>query len=104
MIGSYQSQGTGSKKMEVTKMKSKKEIKEALDGICDKVMAKKDGSYEVRRGYFYRHGITAEKLAEGIKHRIPEAAIQEVQDHWAPWPRDSYFRVTFVVPGSEVQS
>ena len=81
-----------------------KQIKEALSGKgFDRVIAKKDGSFEVRRGYFYRHGQTASGLAELVKGAVPNVLILEANDRWNTWPRDSYFQVIFRINGGSNQ-
>ena len=57
--------------------------------------------YIAKRGYFYRHGMTADKFAQAIKQLIPEAIITKADDHWHPWPKDSWFEVRFKVPQAE---
>ena len=75
-----------------------KEIKEKLMAHCmDRVVAKKDGTFEARRGYFYTHGLTAEGLGDAVKKLIKGAVILECPNRWNPWPRDSYFKVIFKI-------
>ena len=54
--------------------------------------------YIVKRGYFYRHGMTAERLAAAIKKLVPNAIITRSDDNYHPWPKDSWFEVRFKVP------
>lgn len=61
----------------------------------DKLIQKKDGSFEFRREYFYRHGQTTEHFVKAILRVFPDAKIVASSDHWAPWPKDSYFMVQF---------
>lgn len=74
---------------------------EVLNKLCmsdvhpDKLIQKKDGSFEFRRGYFYRHGATTEGYVKAILRVFPEAKIVESYDNFQPWPRDSYFMVRF---------
>jgi hypothetical protein len=80
-----------------------KQIKEILLGKgIDRVIAKKDGSFEARRGYFYRHGQTAAGLAELVKSAIPNAQILESNDRWNTWPHDSYFQVIFRISAEKI--
>lgn len=58
-----------------------------------KVVCKRDGTIEIRQGYFYRHGMTAEKMENKVLKYIPTATIVESGDNWQPWPKDSYFWV-----------
>ena len=56
-----------------------------------------DGSIEVKRSYFYRHGMTADGFAAGIQAELSKAGIAAVvtgQDKWASWPRTSWFVAT----------
>jgi hypothetical protein len=80
-------------------VKTKKRIVEVLNP--DTLIAKRDGTFEARSGYFYRHGRSADGFASRIKRTLGalglEVDILEVQDRWAPWPRDSYFMVRFAV-------
>jgi len=90
-------------------MVSKKVMKEMVcnrlrqaDVFPDKLILKKDGSFEFRRGFFYRHGQTTEKYANAIKQVFPRATIVESFENWQPWPRDSYFMVRFKLPEDQV--
>lgn len=65
------------------------------DIFPDKLIQKKDGSFEFRKGYFYRHGATTERYVNAILKVFPRAKILESYDNFQPWPRDSYFMVRF---------
>lgn len=74
---------------------TKKQIQEMLDVAPihpDRVIFSK-GTVKMRFGYFYRHGQTADKKAEEVKKALPIVEILSVDDHWAVWPKDSYFEV-----------
>jgi len=72
---------------------------------ADKTTFKKDGTIEYRQFYFYRHGMTPEAFAEKVQRNLAAISVWNAQrgeptfrvelvdsgDHWAPWPRDSYF-------------
>lgn len=58
----------------------------------------RDGVVTVKHGYYYRHGMTSQLFAESIKKVIPEAVVLDQGDHWAAWPKDSYFWVKFKLP------
>jgi hypothetical protein len=73
----------------------KKQIREKLAGIADSIRFKRDGSIEAKHGYFYTHGYTEGKMAAGIKAIFPSTEILSSTNHWAAWPRDSYFYVRF---------
>ena len=79
-------------------MKFKKLVKKILDEssevFADKVVCKVDGSIEVKRGYFYAHGYSAEKWAEKVKTELENAGLKvsvSNRDDWRTWPKDSYF-------------
>lgn len=72
-----------------------------LDGaaIADSIgWSGKFQEYIVKRGYFYTHGMTEDKLAAAVKNLIPEAVITSARNFWHPWPKDSWFEVRFKVP------
>lgn len=66
----------------------------------DKLIFRKNGQVVLRFGYFYRHGCTTEKYQQAVCQVFPAARFVADQcfDRWAPWPRDSYFQITFTVP------
>lgn len=46
---------------------------------------------EVRQGYFYRHGMDADKFAQSIQTKIgPEYKVTG-EDIFKSWPKDSFF-------------
>lgn len=49
------------------------------------------------RGEGYRYGRTADALARDVAQRVQalryRTAIVKAEDHWAPWPADSFFHV-----------
>lgn len=77
----------------------KKHVKESLH--MDSLTFGRDGTITAKRGFFYRHGMSAELLAEKIKKALPEAIIIEAYEHWAAWPKDSYWVVKFKMPETE---
>ena len=84
-------------------MVSKKRIKEAMIimssvVMADRVVAKKDGTYELRFGFFYTHGRTSEKMANRVKGVMAEAVtIVNHEEVYRPWPKDSYWSVAIQV-------
>lgn len=81
-----------------------KEIREKLETQhWDRITFKQDsrdgmvhkGDVYVRKGYFYRHGMTPDALCDRVLKVFPEAKIIDSGDHWAPWPRESYMWVIF---------
>jgi len=77
----------------------KKEIRNKLDGLADKVTFHRDGSIEIRFGFFYRHGMTTETCKKNVLAVVPDAKFVEDEcfENWQPWPRDSYFKITFKI-------
>lgn len=74
-----------------TRTQIKNHILDAVSGVS-KVVAKKDDTYSVRRGYFYRHGHTAVKWGERVTEQLgADFELVECNDIWKPWPQDSYF-------------
>ena len=79
-----------------------KRIKEIASnhGDLDKIVCRANGNVEIKRGYFYRHGSSAEKWAGRVDEWVSEAGIDAVEqgrDDWAAWPKGSYF-VAVVMP------
>jgi hypothetical protein len=81
-----------------------KKIRTALEEFSmltvDRVICRKTGEVEVQRGYFYRHGGSAEKFGakvvaalefNGIKTRVVRT-----EDRFRMWPKDSYFAAVIV--------
>ncbi len=75
----------------------KKFIRQQLAGTFDSVRIDKDGFVICKRGFFYRNGCDAQKLADAVKKLIPGVVNMEAREYWNRWPRDSYWRVTFCV-------
>ena len=61
----------------------------------NRLIAHKDGSFTVKKSYFYRFGQSPEKIADKIKKAIPWAEIIDTEDEWRAWPKTSYFVVKF---------
>lgn len=72
---------------------------EARDVYPDKVVCKGDGTVELRKGYFYRHGQTAETWCAKVVAGCPGVAVVDASDYWNPWPRDSYFSAVVDISG-----
>lgn len=64
-------------------------IRIATQSIADTVGKKKDGSFVIRRGYFYRQGLDSEKFKNAVLKALKdhgfEAQAVEHGDHWAPF-------------------
>lgn len=74
-------------------------------GIADSVGKKKDGTFVVRRGYFYRNGMDGQKFRDAIVkslslHGLGDVEVVDYGDHWAPFrggasvAQSSHFYVT----------
>jgi hypothetical protein len=80
----------------------KKKLKDAFENYVigvDKLAFKKDGTIEAKRGYFYRHGESPEKVADKLKSALSSQGIEiqivRTYDDFRPWPKDSNFVVVF---------
>lgn len=77
--------------------KRDKKVVAAVTAIGDSVRFSKNGEYTVKRGFFYRHGNTCERMAQAIKAAVPNARITLCEEHYNSWPRDSWFEVRFML-------
>ena len=80
----------------------KKALKNAFENSItgvDKISFKKDGTILAKRGYFYRHGASPEKMADtlvaSLKAEGIEIEVVDKYDDWKPWPKDSNLVVIF---------
>lgn len=66
------------------------------------VISKRDGTFELRRGYFYRMGMSGSRWGEAVMSKLPEGMFELVStgDKWASWPKESYFSA-FIRPVTE---
>jgi len=77
--------------------KFQKRVKKDLEtsGVyADKVVCKRNGMLEVKKGYFYRLGDSAEKWADRVKAGLISTGLSvlvDSRDDWAAWPKTSYF-------------
>lgn len=82
-------------------MTTLKQVREALDVDSASV---KNGVFTVRRGFFYRHGFTADALAASVKRAFPTAKVLDSGEVWkpfrggAPVSKQSHWFVKFEVP------
>jgi len=53
-----------------------------LEGLFDTISLR-NGVFTVRRGFYYRHGTTAEDKANCVKQYLPTARIIECGEIWA---------------------
>jgi len=78
-------------------------VRKLLRGAFDHVGINKDGYFVVKSNYFYRvqAGGTPENLAKHVIALLKKSKIKiidmESGDHWAQWPKESYFWVKFKV-------
>lgn len=80
----------------------KKKLKDAFENYVigvDKLAFKKDGTIEAKRGYFYRHDESPEKVAAKLTSALSSQGIEiqivKTYDDFRPWPKDSNFVVVF---------
>lgn len=75
----------------------RKQLRETFE----RVIFKKSGAIECRRGFFYTHGYTSEKFCQKVVETFTalgfRVLIIESYEHWATWPRESYWTVTVKV-------
>jgi hypothetical protein len=64
----------------------------------DKILFKEGGQAEGQWNYFYRMGKGPEMYAERVQQVFSKGKIVDKGDHWAAWPKRSYFWVRFT-PG-----
>lgn len=65
------------------------------EAFGDKVRCHADGTATFKQGYFYRHGLTPEKVAQRVADAFPGSEIISADDVWRAWPKDSNFVVRF---------
>jgi hypothetical protein len=62
---------------------------------------RKGKHFAYKQTFFYKHGQTAESVAENIKNKLAAAGIRikiiDKDEHWAAWPADSFWEITFAV-------
>lgn len=62
-------------------------IRTATLGVADTVGKKKDGTFMVRRGYFYRNGMDAERFRDVVVKSLEShgfsCQVVDHGDHWA---------------------
>lgn len=81
-----------------------KQVAEKL-GTNEKYVRKYKGQFRYHRSYFYRHGVTPDKLESFVKEKIPTAVITASGDHYHDFvggaesgsAKDSFLWVTFTV-------
>ena len=75
------------------------EVRQALAATADSVgYSAKSDCFVAKRSYFYRQGMTAERLALSVTAAMPvEIKVMATTDNWHAWPADSFFEVRFRV-------
>ena len=70
--------------MKATSIQS--QIREALEGVADTVSRKRNGNILIRRGFYYRHGVTSDSFANRVSERLDAKGIRvQVVDHYEHW-------------------
>jgi len=86
-------------------MTFKKFVEENLMSV-DKTVKHKKGSnfydtYSLKRGFFYRHGLTPEKHATRIEDQFKELGVEyellDCYEDWNAWPKDSWMVAKFKI-------
>lgn len=65
----------------------------ALTGHVDRLIIRKDDTFEMRLGFFYRHSGTSEKMAQRLEKITDAVKVESHWEHWATWPKGSYWVV-----------
>ena len=61
----------------------------------DRVVCHGDGTVELRRHFFYHHGMTPESWGNEVLDWLPEEwALVSTNEVWQAWPKDSWFVAT----------
>jgi|GEM_PF-3431603 len=64
-------------------------------------ICKRDGSFEARKTFFYRHGGSAEAWADTVVKAVAaqgfDPTVIRCEEIWRDFPKDSYWTVTFTV-------
>lgn len=78
-------------------MTKKKITKKYLEEnfIFDKVSKTKEGTFKIRRDYFYTHGMDEDKWGREVIAQLKKAGIEarvvKTRDEYKTWPKSSYF-------------
>lgn len=67
------------------------------NGLYPDKFSKSKGIFTFKNSYFYRHGRTAQAIANKIKEIFPKAKIISAIDDYKRWPAISYFVVKFTI-------
>ena len=75
-------------------------VEENIMGV-DKIVRHKDGTFSLKKGFFYRHGMDSDKWANILSERLSKANVNfnivESFEDWNAWPKDSWFVVKIEV-------
>ena len=78
-------------------MTARSELKKTLEAnglFYDRLTAKKDGTFEVKRSYFYYHGFHAKDWGAKVQAALDAAGVRfkvvDTRDDWRVWPKDSF--------------
>jgi len=88
----------------MTKRKFEKLAEERGFWSVDGMSISKTGEITVRRGFFYRLGMSAEKFRDSVVEKFPEARILDFGEKYRPFrggasvKASSHFFVTFTMP------
>ena len=64
--------------------------------------SRKNGSFTVRKSYFFRRGETAEDLVRKVLKIYPNATIVGARKNYRLWPSLSYFSVEFIPSETDI--
>jgi hypothetical protein len=68
---------------------------------CDMLSKNRNGNYVLRKGFFYTHGNSSDKIAEKIVSKFPKIKIVDTWDKWVAFKgghtlkQGSHFGVEF---------
>lgn len=75
----------------MSKQSDREWLAEHVTGV-DKLIARKNGSFELQRGYRHRMNLTPERWGECVATWASERfELVEAFDHFVPRPKNSYF-------------
>ena len=63
------------------------EVKNTLhvNNVSFDTLSQRDGVFTLRRGFFYRHGNDANKIAAKVQAALPDAMIVDRGEVWKPF-------------------
>ena len=66
----------------MTKPITTSQVKNILGSLADTIGKRRDGSYVIRRGFFYRHGVDADTYRIAVTKKLNESGIQYSLKDW----------------------